>query len=111
MFFNPVVLLEFRRIVQEEEMICDDIAISETKNPLALAETLKHFYHPMENTSSNHGKKPRHLSKKLEEHSQNLLISSRIARLERGSIRDEGGSWVPFTLTAIVISMITYFVL
>ncbi len=26
MFFNPVILLEFRRLVQEEEKICDDMA-------------------------------------------------------------------------------------
>ncbi len=33
MFFNPVILVEFRRMVQEEEKICDDVAVALTQRP------------------------------------------------------------------------------
>lgn len=40
MFFNPVVLVVFRRITQENEQVCDDMAVSLTRNPLGLASGL-----------------------------------------------------------------------
>jgi beta-lactamase regulating signal transducer with metallopeptidase domain len=33
MFFNPIVLIVFRRIVQDDEHVCDDITVSLTKSP------------------------------------------------------------------------------
>ena len=44
-FFNPVALMEFRRIVQEEENICDDVAVAMTGNRTAPAEVLEKFYY------------------------------------------------------------------
>ena len=35
MFYNPVSLIEFRRLVQDDEFICDDITVSLTKKPEA----------------------------------------------------------------------------
>ena len=43
-FFNIVSLIEFRRIVQEEEIICDDTAVTQTGKPQALAATLRKFH-------------------------------------------------------------------
>lgn len=40
MFFNPVVLVEFRRVVNGKEMVCDDLACSLTRKPLAVASGL-----------------------------------------------------------------------
>lgn len=110
MFFHPVVLLEFRRLVQGEEMICDDMAVSVTRNPYALAQALRHFYHPIDDDRLHHDKQPLQLRRKLEEHSHNLLIDHRIARLEGGLERNGGGSWIPFILTLCVILVINYFV-
>lgn len=82
MFYNPIILMEFRRIVQEEEKICDDVATALTGNRAALAEALRKFYftnvgeqqHPMQDT-------PR-LRDRIEEYSHTILIESRITRLE-----------------------------
>lgn len=40
MFYNPVVLLAFRRITQDGEKACDDLAAAATGKPLALASGL-----------------------------------------------------------------------
>ncbi len=74
MFFNPVVLVEFRRAIRNEEKICDDIAVSLTGKPFALAETLKKFY-SRENEEDPVGREtPGQASRKisLEEYSHNL---------------------------------------
>ncbi len=42
-FFNPVTLIEFRKSVQEEEKICDRMAIRETNNAGALLQVLNRF--------------------------------------------------------------------
>jgi beta-lactamase regulating signal transducer with metallopeptidase domain len=39
-FYNPMVLLGFRRIIDIEEMLCDDLAVSLTDNRKALADAL-----------------------------------------------------------------------
>jgi hypothetical protein len=48
MFFNPVVMVKFRRAIKDEEKICDDIAVSLTRDPAALAGALKVFYHKID---------------------------------------------------------------
>jgi beta-lactamase regulating signal transducer with metallopeptidase domain len=44
MFYNPVSLLVFRRLIQDDEQICDDITVSITKDPEALASALAVFH-------------------------------------------------------------------
>lgn len=112
MFFNPVILVEFRRIIQEDEKICDDIAVSLTQKPLALATTLRELYHTTEGISPI---KLRNISKvkdALEEYSHNVLIESRISRLEgKGfTYKKEDGEWFKFILTLVTILIINYFV-
>lgn len=110
MFFNPAVLLEFRRLVQGEEMICDDMAVSVTRKPHVLAETLKHFYHPIEDNYLRQRNTPLHLRNKIEEHSHNLLIDHRVARLERGAVPATDGAWLPMMVTLLAILVINYYI-
>ncbi len=111
MFFNPVVLLEFRRIVHEEEKICDDIAVSLTGKPSALARTLKRLYHETGDISPSDFDRLSDLSASVEAHSHNLHLQSRIGRLEQMPAPDVGRAWAELVLTLIVIISINYYVI
>lgn len=110
MFFNPVVLLEFRRIIQDEEKICDDIAVSLTAKPHALSEALRKLYYKVENEQPFQFKKLSSMKDSIEEYSHNIHIENRIVRLEHGQANKTGGEWIKFTLVLIVIMAINYFV-
>lgn len=113
MFFNPVVLLEFRKIVQEEEKICDDIAVALTNKPHALSETLKKFYHKGEDTQPMDIKKLSKLPKigdSLEEYSHNLHLHGRVSRLENGPTPKTDNEWCGFIFAIAVISAVNYFI-
>jgi len=110
MFFNPVVLVEFRRMVQEEEKICDDMAVEMTQNPGALAEILRKFDYKREDLDLRKMKSLSTLSVSLEDYSHNVHLESRIKRLEEGSEHRAGGEWLKFLLTLVVIGVINYFV-
>lgn len=110
MFFNPVALLEFRRLVQEEEKICDDMAVALTQKPHALSEALKKLYHKNENTNLLQFRKLSEMRDSIEEYSHNAHIEGRIHRLEKGGIHKTGGEWLKLLLTVIVIMGINYFV-
>ncbi len=110
MFFNPVVLIKFRRAVRDEEKICDDIAVSLTHDPKALAEALKIFYQKPEDLhGSDQGKLPAFTSA-LEEYSHNLHLESRISRLEQGLTESHEGETFPFVVTLLVVAVLNYFV-
>jgi Zn-dependent protease with chaperone function len=110
MFFNPVVLVEFRRMVQEEEKICDDIAVSLTQKPRALAEILRKFNHKGEELGLDKVKEISKLGTALEDYSHNVHLESRISRLEEGKIHGTGGGWLKLLFTLAVIAAINYFV-
>lgn len=110
MFFNPVVLIKFRRAVKDEEKICDDIAVSLTHNPAALAEALKKFIHKKDEVPEPGIRKLSTPNVSLEEHSHNLHLESRIRRLESGSINARKGWGVPFTLTLLAVVALNYFI-
>jgi beta-lactamase regulating signal transducer with metallopeptidase domain len=111
MFFNPIALIVFRRIVQDDEHVCDDMTVTVTKKPFVLASALKVFYTAhVENKSSLRGKVIS-MKDEIEKHSHNLLLKERIDRLESGNIMtDEKFGWGKFLLTINVIIMINYFV-
>jgi len=109
MFFNPVVLVEFRRAIRNEEKICDDIAVSITGKPLILAETLKKFY--TEEMSMDEPDSDRHhLKTNMEAYSLMLQLQSRIARLEQASLNNRGKDWFPFFLSFALIIVINFYV-
>jgi hypothetical protein len=116
MFFNPVVLVDFRRIVQEEEKICDDIAVAETGNPSPMVAVLKKFrYTSLEDLEgvdeTGHGDRPASRAKAaLEQYGHELLLESRMDRLESGSGHRSEGTWGRFLVTALTITLISYFI-
>ena len=110
MFYNPVVLLEFRRIVQEDEKICDDLAVSLTRNPLALADALRNLYITEEEGKAAGAKNIMSEMEALELYSHRLNIESRIARLEKGTDNTGDKGWFALVLTVAVIFVMNYFI-
>ena len=105
LFFNPVVLLAFRRIVLDEEKICDDMAIASTKNPYALAETLKKLYYKPEAHAD--GQKNR---ASVSQQDDNVHVEKRIRRIEGGVAEYAGDQWGKLMAVSIVSFIINYFV-
>lgn len=110
MFFNPVVLLEFRRSVQDDEKICDEMAASMTGKPLVLAETLRRLYLSQEAPVNEEPARGARVTEKMEEYSHRLNIRSRIGRLEKGYAPGGGGEWLAFSVTLLAIAAISYYV-
>jgi Zn-dependent protease with chaperone function len=108
MFYNPVSLIEFRRLVQDDEFICDDITVSFTKKPEALISAINAFYsHPQEDK----GSKISVVKDTIESHSHNLLLQERIIKIQEKGIADTPGfGWVKFILTTVIILKINYMV-
>jgi len=110
MFYNPVVMVKFRKAIRDEEKICDDIAVTLTRDPAALASALKVFYHkidepPEQQTSSQPPRKG-----SIEEYSHNLLLESRIQRLESRSMDRSTGWGLPFVVTLLTIMVLNYYI-
>jgi Zn-dependent protease with chaperone function len=110
LFFNPVALMEFRRIVQEEEKICDDVAVAMTGNRTALAEVLEKFYYTDDEENPVPMQDAPGLRDRLEEYSHTMLIESRITRLAADPARQEGRRLPVFFLTLATVLFINYFV-
>jgi Zn-dependent protease with chaperone function len=112
MFFNPIALIVFRKIVQDDEHVCDDITVSLTKNPRVLASALKVFYASHEKDKPSFSGKIRAMKDEIEQHSHNLLLMERITRLEQGSLTAQSSyfEWGTFLATVSVIIIINYFV-
>lgn len=109
MFFNPLILIEFRRITQEEEKICDDIAVSLTKDPIALSEALEKLY-SYDNTKIDDIKKLSNIKETLEEYSHSFQIESRIKRLDKGMDKDRTRQTGILIFVLLIIMVINYFV-
>ncbi len=110
MFFNPIVLVKFRRAVRDEEKICDDIAVSLTGNPAALAATLKIFYQKTDGVPEPDPRKLLKTNISLEEYSHNLHLEDRIRRLEAGPAGTMEQWGVPFTITLLTVAVLNYFI-
>jgi len=110
MFFNPVVLMEFRRAAQEEEKVCDEFAVSVTRNRPALVEALRKLYLPPDEPPPPLGRKARKTAKEIEEHSHRLNIESRISRLESGEDHDPGIRWLVPAAVTVAAVLINYFI-
>jgi Zn-dependent protease with chaperone function len=110
MFYNPIVLFEFRKIVQEEEHICDDMAVSLTRKPHALAETLKKLYYEPEQRNLVNLREFSKLKDSIEEYGHNMHIEGRIMRLEGGGGPRTGSAWFAFMLTLLAIIVMNYFI-
>jgi len=111
LFFNPVTLFEFRRIVQEDEKICDDYAVELTGRPTALAAALKNLYLAGEpGGGAGKGKTIMEEMEALESYSHRLHIENRIERLTSGVPSRGKGAWFPAVLSAVAIVLTTFYV-
>jgi Zn-dependent protease with chaperone function len=110
LFFNPVSLVEFRRVVRNEEKICDDIAVSLTHRPEALAEALKKFYAIRETPEPDAQQKPLFTAVPLEEYSYNIQLDGRISRLVQDPRHNSGGRWFILIVVFLIVACINYFV-
>lgn len=110
MFFNPIVLIEFRRAVRNEEKICDDAAVGMTHKPRVLAETLKKFYSSQKQEDPAAAKPLLSAPEDIEEYSHNLQLASRINRLEQVRPVEPDGAWPPFFLLFVIAAGMNYFV-
>ena len=107
MFYNPVSLVEFRRVVHDDEFICDAITVSKTRNPEALIAAISSFYYHLGEGSEGLSQ----MKQRIESHSHNLLLDERIQKLQEiGHDGPERFGWVPFMLTASVILVMGYLV-
>ncbi|MGO9612391.1 MAG: M56 family metallopeptidase [Dissulfurispiraceae bacterium] len=110
MFFNPVAMIEFRRLVQEEENVCDDMAVALTGKPQALSEAIEMLRPSLEDYNLDKGRKGvRGIVAALEHYSHDLLMKSRVLRI--GEPNNDGSYWgVAFCLTQALIISINYFI-
>lgn len=108
MFFNPIPLLEFRKLVQDDEHICDDITVSVTGDPAALASALKLFCLDIPHSDVF---KISFVKEAIESSSHNLLLEERIERLENnGNFDYHVYGWGRYALTLSVIIAVNYYV-
>ncbi len=108
MFFNPIPLLEFRKLVQDDEHICDDITVSVTGDPGALASALRVFCLDIPHSDAF---KLSFVREAIESSSHNLLLQERIERLENnGTFKYHAYGWGRFALTMTVIIVVNYYV-
>ncbi len=108
MFYNPVTLIAFRRAVSDEEKICDDMAVSWTGKPQALADTLKMFYFKEDESRNKHADGLN--LKSVTGYGHNLLIKSRVERLEREPDQQVSLPWLKFALTLLTIGILNYYI-
>lgn len=108
MFFNPIPLLEFRKLVQDDEHICDDITVSVTGDPGALASALRVFCLDIPHSNVF---KLSFVKEAIESSSHNLLLEERIERLENNDSFDyHAYGWGRYALTLAVIIAVNYYV-
>jgi len=100
-------LVEFRRVVHDDEFICDAITVSKTQNPAALIAAISSFYYHLAQGPEGLSQ----MKERIESHSHNLLLDERIRKLQEiGHDGPEHFGWIPFMLTASVILIMGYLV-
>lgn len=105
MFYNPITMIEFRKMAQEEENVCDDIAVTLTGKPEALSEAVD----LLRSAAEDHGPGAGGIASALEHYSHDVLLKSRILRI--GQRSEDGSHWgVPYFVTLALIIGINYFV-
>lgn len=115
MFYNPVALLAFRQITQDNEQACDDIAVSTTGKPLAFAAGLIKVFRA-ENASSNAKalRRSRWLHSRVSaiyEHANLAAVKKRTARLlDSPPSRDLSHENLRLLLVSSMLSVLLFFV-
>ncbi len=108
MFYNPVILMEFRRIVQEEEKICDDLAVAMTGDRADMAGALCRFYG--DDAATPPSGEAERFQDRIEEYSHSLLIESRLTRLREPAPPDAAGPGAFLVVLATILTVNFYVV-
>ncbi len=110
MFYNPVAMIEFRKLAQEEEEVCDDIAVALTGKPDAVIGAVNMLRpEPEEYSLDTHNKGVRDFASAFEQYSLDLTLKSRVQRLGQ-RMQDEPHWGFPFFITIGLIIAMNYFV-
>ncbi len=110
MFYNPIAMIEFRKLAQEEEKVCDDIAIALTGKPEALAEAIDMLRPETEgNKTVTDSKVVEGIVLAIEDHSHDALLKSRGFRI-RHSHNDNPDWGIPYLVTLVLIICLNYFI-
>ncbi|MBI2846267.1 MAG: M56 family metallopeptidase, partial [Chloroflexi bacterium] len=107
MFFNPVALIVFRKLTQENEKVCDDLAVRATREPLALASgVLKVFRSGVDDPDLSSGVKGKLLSwgESLDHRARAQATEERVARLLQ-TTDFKAVAWEEIRIGLVVISM------
>ncbi|MDA8099665.1 MAG: hypothetical protein M0042_08565 [Nitrospiraceae bacterium] len=108
LFFNPVILMEFRRIIQEEEKICDDFGAA-LSGRSAMAQALVKFRdceHAEQAVLFSDMASP--LRDRIVEYGQSVQFSNRIDRLEENPAAP-ANSIVVFCCVLATIVTVNYY--
>jgi len=107
MFYNPVSLLVFRRLIQDDEQVCDDLTVSVTEDPEGLASALKTFYfEEPEKAQPGYSSMIDFISTS----SHNLLLQERISRLQAAGRETSRPAIGEFVITVVSVSVLCYFI-
>src|SRR5208337_1268494 len=110
MFYNPVAMVEFRKLAQEEEKVCDDIAIALTGKPEAVVEAVNMLRPaPEEYSPDKHRRGIREIVSAFEQYSLDVILKSRAQRIGQRP-RSEAHWGVPYFITTALIIGINYYV-
>jgi Zn-dependent protease with chaperone function len=109
MFYNPIAMIEFRKLAHEEEKVCDDIAVALTGKPGALFEAVEMLRPaPEEYDFGAASGGVRGITTALEQYSNNMLLKSRASRLGHNS---DDSLWGVFYVTTLALILgINYFI-
>lgn len=111
MFFNPITLLEFRKVAQEEEKICDDMAVELTGDKEALARAVQHMRPDMEEFANGTVTDINARASAVELQSHDMQLSVRVNRMRDPIVhREPGGGWVQFAVTLAAVMAVNYFI-
>lgn len=110
MFYNPIAMIEFRKLAQEEEKICDDIAITLTGKHESLAEAIEMLRPDTEHRNVEGSTKGMEgIASAIEDHGHDALLKSRGIRI--GQSEHKQPWWgLPFVITLVLILCINFFV-
>lgn len=110
MLYNPVAMFEFRRLAQEEEKVCDDIAINLTGKPNILIEAIEMLMTSTDEIDPKTNRGKGSILSAIEIHSYNIMLKNRIHRIKQYNQEDIQWWGIPYFLTLIIILCINYFI-
>jgi Zn-dependent protease with chaperone function len=111
MFYNPIAMIVFRKLAQEEEEVCDDFAVALTGKPEALSQAVDMLRPSPEDYNLDDGGsgKVGKIASTIEYYGHDALMKSRMVRITERR-RDDSPWGFPYFATLALIVGINYFV-